>query len=297
MKSGFISIAGLANAGKSTLINAMVGEKVAIVSWRPQTTRNKILGILNEDDCQIVFVDTPGMHKARNELGKFMMKSVETSLKDSDGVVYVIDASKGVLPEDDKFLEEYSTKMNVIVALNKEDKVTRETLFGCLEKLSKYPTLRAVIPISAKRKDNLDVVVGEVKKIVPDGTELFPEDMYTDKSVRFMVQEIVREKALYLLDKEIPYGIGVEVMNFEKRENQPIFDISADIICEKSSHKAIIIGKGGKMLKEIASKARIDIEELVDSKVFLTLYVKVKPDWRESNFVMRELGYDIKDLK
>ncbi|MDD4839125.1 MAG: GTPase Era [Clostridia bacterium] len=297
MKSGFISIAGLANAGKSTLINSLVGEKVAIVSWRPQTTRDRILGILNGDGYQIAFVDTPGMHKARNQLGEYMMKSVEVSLKDSDGVIYVIDAGRGVSSEDEKFLNEYTTKINVVVALNKEDAVIRETLFACLEKLGSFPAICAIVPISAKKGKNVDALKNEVVKILPEGVELFPEDMYTDKSMRFMTQEIIREKALYLLDKEIPYGIGVEVIKFELRDDKPIYDICADIVCEKESHKAIIIGKGGSMLKEIATQARIDIEEMVDSKVFLTLFVKVKTDWRQSEYIMKELGYNKKDLK
>ncbi len=297
MKSGFISLAGLANAGKSTLINALVGEKVAIVSWRPQTTRDRILGIVNGDDYQIAFVDTPGLHQARNQLGEYMMKSVEVSLKDSDGVVYVVDASRGISEEDEKFLNEYSSKTNVIVALNKEDKVTRETLFQCLEKLNRFVGVRAIVPISAKKSENIDVITKEIEKFLPEGAELFPEDMYTDKSMRFIVQETIREKALYLLDKEIPYGIGVEVVQFEMREDKPIYEISADIVCEKPSHKAIIIGKKGAMLKEIASQSRQDIEEMLDSKVFLTLFVKVKEDWRQSNYVMKELGYDISKLK
>lgn len=296
MKSGFISIAGLANAGKSTLINALVGEKVAIVSWRPQTTRDRILGILNGDGYQIAFVDTPGIHKTRNQLGEYMMKSVEKSVSDSDGVIYVIDASRGVSAEDEKFLGDYSNKTNTIIALNKEDSVTRETIFECLNKLNSFSNICAIVPISAKKGRNLEDLKAEVVKILPEGEELYPEDMYTDKSLKFMAQEIVREKALYLLDKEVPHGIGVEVVEFELREDKPIYNISADIVCEKASHKAIIIGRGGSMLKEIASQARVDLEELLDGKVFLTLFVKVKPDWRQSEYLMRELGYNKKDL-
>ena len=219
MKSGFISIAGLANAGKSTLINALVGEKVAIVSWRPQTTRDRILGILNGEDYQIAFVDTPGIHKTRNQLGEYMMKSVEVSLKDSDGVIYVIDAGRGVSSEDERFLNENSAKSKIIVAINKEDAVIRETIFTCLDKLKAFPNICAIVPISAKKDKNLDELLSEVVKILPEGEELFPEDMYTDKSMKFMAQEIVREKALFLLDKEVPYGIGVEVMKISSRSS------------------------------------------------------------------------------
>lgn len=296
MKSGFISIAGLANAGKSTLINSLVGEKVAIVSFRPQTTRNKILGIKNGENYQIAFIDTPGIHKAFNRLGEYMLKSVETSVKDSDGMIYVIDAVKGINEEDAEFLGTQPEGMKIIVALNKQDAAAKSTVLSCLERLNSFKNLTAIVPISAKKGQNLDALVDETLKLLPEGERLFPEDMYTDKSVNFLIQEIIREKGLFLLDKEIPYGIGVEVVKFEKRKNKRFFDISADIVCERDSHKAIIIGKGGLMLKEIATKAREDIEKLLEGKVFLTLFVKVKTDWRQSDYLIKELGYNKKDL-
>lgn len=297
MKSGFICIAGLPNAGKSTLINTLVGEKVAIVSWRPQTTRNNILGILNLDDAQLVFVDTPGFHKPKNTLGDYMNKTVTSSVKDADCLLYVIDAVKGLTDADSEFLENQRGKLPTIIALNKQDSVTRETLFKGLQALNKFDFVKEIIPVSAKKGDGTDVLLEAVKKFVPDGEKLFPDDMYTDRTLRFMAQEIIREKGLYLLDKEIPYGLGVEITEFKQREDKPITDVSADIIVEKQSHKAIVIGKGGSMLKQIATNARIDLEELIGTKVFLTLYVKVKPEWRNSEYLMRELGYDVKEVK
>ncbi len=297
MKSGFVTIAGLANAGKSTLINTLVGEKVAIVSWRPQTTRNKIVGIVNGDDHQIVFIDTPGIHEIRNQLSEFMMQSIYNSLKDVEAVLYVIDTAKGLRKEDYEFIENYAGKTPLIVVLNKEDTVTRETMFFNLEKLNRMENIHAVVPISAKKKENIQPLLDILLALMPEGEQYYPEDMYTESSMRFMASEIVREKALYLLNKEIPYGIGVYINKFELREDKPIYDIDADIICERQSHKAIIIGKKGEMLKKIASNARVDLEELTGEKVFLTLYVKVNAEWRDSDFLMRELGYDLKMLK
>ncbi len=296
-RSGFICIAGLANAGKSTLTNALVGEKVSIVSWRPQTTRNKLLGIINGDDFQMVLIDTPGIHKARNQLGEYMMQAVENGLKDVDGVVYVVDAAKGLQKEDYAFIEKNAMKKPLVVALNKEDCVTRETMLASLSKLSQIEGIQAVVPMSAKKGDNVDVLMDELKKMLPLGVPMYPTDLYTDSSMRFMATEIIREKALYLLDKEVPYGIGVYINKFEEREDQPICDIDADIICEKQSHKAIVIGKKGEMLKQIASKARKDLEEMVGMQVFLTLYVRVKDEWRDNDYLLRELGYDLKALK
>ncbi len=297
MKSGFICIAGIPNAGKSTLINSLVGEKVAIVSWRPQTTRNKIVGVVNTEDAQVVFIDTPGIHRARNKLGEYMMQSVASGLKGVDGALYVIDAAKGVKEEDENFLNENAGKIPVVVALNKTDAVTKETVFRSLEKLNGFSSVRAVVPVSAKKGENLAPLMEEVEKLLPEGDALYPEDMYTDSTMRFMAAEIIREKALYLLDKEVPYGIGVYINKFAPREDKPIWDVDADIVCERQSHKAIVIGKGGGTLKKIATAAREDLEELTGAKVFLTLYVKVKSEWRESDYLMRELGYDVKDLK
>lgn len=297
MRSGFVCIAGMPNAGKSTLVNSLVGEKVAIVSWRPQTTRNKILGIVNTEDAQVVLIDTPGIHQAKNKLGKYMMQSVASGLKDVDGAVYVIDAAKGVREEDDAFLSSKAALIPVIVAVNKQDAVTQETLFAVLDRINAYKDVKAVVPVSAKKGENLASLFAEIEKLLPEGEKMYPDDMYTDRTMRFMAAEIIREKALYLLDKEVPYGIGVYINKFEARADKPIYDIDADVVCEKQSHKAIVIGKGGEMLKKISTAARLDLEELTGCKVFLTLYVRVKAEWRDSDYLMRELGYDMKDLK
>lgn len=296
-KSGFICVAGLANAGKSTLTNALVGEKVSIVSWRPQTTRNKLLGILNREDFQMVLIDTPGIHKAKNHLGEYMMQAVENGLKDVDGVLYVIDGARGLQKDDYEFLQKNAAKVPIVVALNKEDAITKETVFECLAKLNEIADLKAIVPISAKKGDNLDALLQELVALLPLGVPMYPTDMFTDSTMRFQAAEIIREKALYLLDKEVPYGIGVYINRFEEREDKPLCEIDADIIVEKQSHKAIVIGKGGEMLKQIATKARKDLEEMIGTQVFLTLYVRVKNEWRDSDFLMKELGYDIKALK
>ncbi|MBO4554832.1 MAG: GTPase Era [Clostridia bacterium] len=296
-RSGFICIAGLANAGKSTLTNALVGEKVSIVSWRPQTTRNKLLGIVNRDDFQMVLIDTPGIHKARNQLGEYMMLAVEKGLKDVDGVAYVIDAAKGLQKDDYEFLQKNAKKVPIVVALNKQDAVTQETLFESLAKLNEIEGIKAIVPISAKKQDNVEPLLEELVALLPYGVPMYPADMFTDSTMRFMATEIIREKALYLLDKEVPYGIGVYINKFEEREDKPICEIDADIIVEKQSHKAIVIGKGGEMLKQIATKARKDLEEMIGTQVFLTLYVRVKNEWRDNDFTLKELGYDIKALK
>ena len=295
-KFGFICIAGLPNAGKSSLINALVGEKVAIVSWRPQTTRNRILGVTGGEGWQMAFIDTPGIHGARNKLGEYMMKSVEGALRDVDAVMYVVDSARGLRDEDRAFFEANAGRHPIVVAVNKLDAVTQPTLFAVLSEINSLPGVTAVVPVSAKRGDNLDTLKDELEGLLPEGAPMFPEDMYTDSTLRFMAAEIVREKALYLLDKEVPYGIGVYIQKFEFRQDG-ICDILADIVCEKQSHKAIVIGKGGATLKKIGEAARRDLEKLVDAKVYLELYVRVKAEWRDSEYLMRELGYDPKDIK
>lgn len=294
-KSGFVAIMGRPNAGKSTLTNAIVGEKVSIVSWKPQTTRNKILGIYNDKNTQIVLIDTPGLHTPKNNLGKFMMKSARAALDGVDVVVYIIDGEKGIDDKDKRNIESYlNNEQNVIVAVNKIDHILKEKVFEILTELNEFNTIKAIIPISALKDKNIDKVIVEIKKLLTDTIKYYPEDMYTDKNMRFMVAEIIREKALRLLDQEVPYGIGVDIKKFEHREGDKIIDIDADIICEKLAHKPIILGKGGAMIKKLATFARQDIEELTGKKVFITVYVKVKEDWRGSDYIMKELGYDIK---
>ncbi len=293
-KSGFVAIIGRPNAGKSTLTNNIVGEKVSIVSWKPQTTRNKILGIYNDEYTQIVLIDTPGLHTPKNTLGKFMMKTARAALEGVDAVVYIIDAEKGIDGKDTQNIVSYvENGQNVIVAVNKIDHVTKEKVFDILTELKELAGIKSIVPISALKGKNVDIILKNLKELLTDTVKYYPDDMFTDKNLRFMVAEILREKTLRLLDKEVPYGIGVDVTRFEYRDNG-ILDIDADIICEKMAHKPIILGKGGSMIKKIASYARQDIEAMTGSKVFLTVFVLVKEDWRGSDSIMKELGYDLK---
>ncbi len=295
-KSGFVAVMGRPNAGKSTLINTLVGEKVSIVSWKPQTTRDKILGIYNDKETQIVFIDTPGLHAPKNNLGKYMMKSARAAVEGVDAVVYIIDGEKGFLDKDKENLKGYLKKgLNTIAVVNKVDHVTKEKVFEILGELNDYKELKAVVPLSALKEKNTDILLDEIKKLLTDTIKYYPEDMFTDKNMRFMVAETIREKTLRLLDKEVPYGIGVEVSAYERRENKDILEIEADIVCEKPAHKPIILGKGGSMIKKIGTYARQDIEKMTGHKVFLKLFVKVKEDWRGNDYVLKELGYNPKN--
>jgi GTP-binding protein Era len=294
-KSGFVAIMGKPNSGKSTLINNLVGEKVAIVSWKPQTTRNKILGIYNEPSYQIIFIDTPGLHKPKNTLGEYMMKVANSALEGIDCVLYLIDCEKGFDEKDKYNITSYlNANMKVIAVVNKVDHVTKEKVFEILTQLKDYPKLQAIVPISALRGRNIEPLKDEIKNLLTDHIKYYEEDQYTDKNMRFIASEIIREKALRLLNMEVPYGIGVDIKKYEKRKDG-IIEIDADIICEKAAHKPIILGKGGSMIKTIGTYSRQDLEAITGSKIFITLFVKVKDEWRESNFMLKELGYDIKD--
>lgn len=295
-KSGFVTIIGKANVGKSTLLNALVGEQVAIVSWRPQTTRDKIIGIMNGEDYQAIFIDTPGIHKAKNELSKYMMKNVEAALDGVDIVIYVINGEKNIDDNDLKIINQYANlDIPFIVAINKMDIADKEKVLKMIESLKDIDGIDSIIPISAAKNKKLDLLKQRIQANLKEGVQFYPEDMITDKSVRFLACEIIREKAMKFLGEEVPYGVAVNINLFKERDEN-LIDIDADIICEKQAHKPIIIGKGGSMLKKIGSAARKDIEKLVDSKVFLNLWVKVKDDWRDNSAVMNELGYNIKDI-
>lgn len=295
-KSGFVTIIGKANVGKSTLLNALVGEQVAVVSWRPQTTRDKIIGIMNGDNYQAVFVDTPGIHKAKNELSKFMMKNVESALDGVDIVIYVLNGEKSIDENDMKIINQYAASSTpFIVVINKMDVADREKVLGMIDKLKDIEGIDSIVPISAMKGKKLDILKERIEANLKEGVQFYPEDMITDKSVRFMVAEIIREKAMKFLGEEVPYGVAVSINLFKERDDS-LIDIDADIICEKSAHKPIIIGKGGAMLKKIGSSARVDIEKLLDCKVFLNLWVRVKADWRDSELMLNELGYNIKDI-
>lgn len=290
-KSGFITIIGRPNVGKSTLLNALTGEKIAIVSNKPQTTRNKILTILTDDDSQIIFVDTPGVHAPRTKLGEYMNKVVTDSVDGVDAVLFVTDATSKLQNNEKEILENlFNKKIPVILIINKADTLkNKEDMLALIADATSVGEFASVVPISALKKDGINAVLEEIKRLLPPGPMYYPDDMITDQTEREIVAEIIREKMLRLLDKEVPHGTAVEIEYM--KEGDTLTKIGAVIYCEKASHKGIIIGKGGEMLKRIGSYSRSDIEKLLDKKVFLELWVKVKEDWRNSNFLLKEFGY------
>lgn len=295
-KSGFVAIVGKANAGKSNLMNKLIGNKVAIVSPKPQTTRNKIVGILTEKDYQIIFLDTPGIFKPKNVLGEYMMKNVESATKDVDFIIVVIDSAKGISNEDEKLIQKYSKNNNIIVVLSKVDIADKEKVGEQIQKLSSYDNLLDIVPVSAKKNINIDELKDVIVDNLEEGYKYYNDDMITDKPERFLVSEIIREKALLCYQNEIPHGISVGIEQMKYNEKKNMYEIYADIICEKDSHKAIIIGKRGEALKRVATMARQDIEKTLDAKVFLNIWIKVKENWRDNNFVLKEVGYDSKEI-
>lgn len=294
-KSGYVSLVGKANAGKSTLINALIGEKVAIVSPKPQTTRNNIMGILTRENSQLVFVDTPGIHTSKNALDKYMMKNVRSAIGGSDIVVYLIDGSKKLNNDELDYVKHLTEKENpIIVAVTKIDVTNYEKVYPMLARLSEIKGIKEIIPLSSLKKRNLDVLESAILKLLPESEQknfLFAEDEYTDKSLRFLVAEIVREKALYLYDEEIPHGIAIEVIRFE--EKPKLAEIDVDITCERDSHKSILIGKHGYKLRELGEQARRDMENLLNKKVMLKLFVKTKKNWRNRPNEISNVGYNV----
>lgn len=290
MKTGFVAVIGRANAGKSTLVNVIVGEKVSIVSPKPQTTRDRIFGVYNADDCQIVFVDTPGLYKADNKLNSVMQKTVENSVDDVDLVLFVTDVHGGLTEKDVSLIKKY-TSLNIpgIAVLTKTDIMPESLLLSEMKMLSDINA--DIIPVSARRNKNIKELIKVIKEKLPEGDKIFGDDVISDRSEKFMISEIMREKILLKFDKEIPHGVAVIVRNFKLRENGKIYDIDLDIVCERENHKAILIGKGGKALKEVSSFARADMEKFLDKKVFLTTYVKVEDGWRNSNKYIKAFGY------
>lgn len=293
-KTGFIAIAGLANAGKSTLLNALIKQKIAIVSPKPQTTRDNILGIWTDDDSQIVFVDTPGYLTSRNALGDFMLKSIDSAISDVDCLLAVIDGHDGISDKALALLEKYGKKnVPVVVAVTKTDITQPEKLMPELAKLNRYGFVKEVYCVSARKGRNILTLRNGLKKYLTGDSMYFQEDDITDKSRSYLVAEIIREKVLLNCDEEIPHGVGIQLNKMQYDEERDEWDIDANVIVEKASHKPIVLGKQGAMIKSIGRDARRDMEKLLESHVFLTLWVKVKEDWRNRPSVMNELGYKI----
>ena len=290
MRSGSVAVIGRANAGKSTLINVLVGEKVSIVSPKPQTTRERILGILDTNEYQIVFVDTPGLYKAESLLNSYMQRTAESSVEDVDAVLFVLDAHDGIGERDRKLVEKFcSLSVPTIVVLSKIDITPEPLLISEIKELGGI--CENVVPVSARKGKNLKELKKVILSLLPEGEKLFPENVISDRSERFMIREIMREKILLKFQAEIPHGIAVIVNEFKLREDGRIYDISLDIVCEKPNHKAILIGKGGKAIREVSSFARQEMEKFLGRKVFLTTYVKVEEDWRNSAYLLKEHGY------
>ena len=292
MRSGYVAVIGRANAGKSTLINVMVGEKVSIVSPKPQTTRDRILGVLTEDDYQLVFVDTPGIYKARNALTDMMMRTTDTSAKSVDFILYVLDGHEGVKEEDFELIKKYKAlNVPMAVAYTKIDIMPKENIPLDMAKFADSGLDIDVFPVSARKGKNVKHLKEFLVKQMPEGDKVFEQDVISDKSEKFMISEIMREKILLKFDKEIPHGIAIVINTFQKNDNG-VYEVNLDIVCERANHKAILIGKQGKAIKEVSSFARQDMEKFLGGKVFLTTYVKVKEDWRDRPGLIREYGYE-----
>lgn len=291
-KSGFVSIIGRANVGKSTLMNVMIGQKIAIMSNKPQTTRNRIQTIITTERGQIVFIDTPGIHEAKHKLGAFMNETAVSTFNEVDIVLWLIEPDKHIGRGDALIIEQLKkTKTPVILVINKIDTIEKPQILEVINTYKDQYDFTEIIPVSAIKNENIESVLDSLYKHLKEGPQYFPEDMITDQPERQLVSELIREKALRLMEQEIPHGIAVVIDQMKDRENQDIIDIDATIVCEKDSHKGMIIGKQGQMLKKIGTLARHDMEALLGCKVHLQLWVKVKKDWRDSDYLLRNFGY------
>lgn len=292
-KSGFITIIGRPNVGKSTLLNLLTGEKVAIMSNKPQTTRHTIRTVLTTEEYQMIFVDTPGIHKPKNKLGEYMMQEALSTFEGVDLILFMVDANdKNIGPGDNMIIEELDKAgVPVVLLINKVDMVEKSSILPLIAQFNEAYEFEEIVPISASDARTKDQVLEIIQNLLPEGDMYYPEDMLTDQHEKVLAQELIREKLLHLLSDEVPHGIGVEVIGFKEKSQKKIIEIDANIYCEKESHKGIIIGKDGKVLKRVGTLARHDMERLFDSKVFLKLWVKVKDDWRNSDFMLNELGY------
>ncbi len=296
-KSGFVTLIGRPNVGKSTLMNHLIGQKIAITSNKPQTTRNRIQTVYTCEEGQIVFLDTPGIHKAKNKLGEYMVTAAERTLNEVDVILWLVEPTT-YIGAGERHIAEQLKKTNtpVLLIINKIDTVKKEEILPCMDAYRKIYDFAEIIPVSALRSQNLDTVLGAIFQYLPYGPQFYDEDTVTDQPQRQIVAEMIREKALRCLEEEVPHGIAVAIDRMKERSHGQMYDIEATIICERDSHKGIIIGKGGAMLKKIGSSARRDIENLLEAKVNLQLWVKVKKDWRDSDFLIKNFGYDKKEI-
>jgi len=290
-KSGFVALVGRPNVGKSTLMNRLIGQKIAITSDKPQTTRNKIQTVYTDDECQIIFLDTPGIHKAKNKLGEYMVNVAERTLKEADIIFWLVEPSTFIGAGERHIAEQLQhVKTPIFLIINKIDTVKKEDLLAIIDTYKNVCDFAEIIPVSALKDKNTDVVIRMVKKYLSVGPQFYGEDTVTDQPMRQIAAELIREKALQLLEDEIPHGIAVTIEKMKVRPNG-LVDLEATIVCERESHKGIVIGKGGAMLKKIGTNARYEIEHLMDAKVNLQLWVKVRKEWRDSELLMKNYGY------
>ncbi|HFJ9505939.1 MULTISPECIES: GTPase Era [Bacillus cereus group] len=290
-KSGFVSIIGRPNVGKSTFLNRIIGQKIAIMSDKPQTTRNKIQGVYTENDSQVIFIDTPGIHKPKHRLGDFMVKMAQTTLKEVDIVLFMVNAVEGFGRGEEFIIEKLKeTKQPVFLVINKIDQVHPEQLLELIDQYRKLHDFAEIVPISALDGNNVEALIGTIKKYLPEGPQYYPDNQVTDHPERFIIAELIREKVLHLTREEVPHSVAVVIDAIQKREGGAVY-INATIVVERPSQKGIIIGKQGKMLKEVGKRARFDIEALLGSKVFLEVWVKVQKDWRNKMSQLRDLGF------
>lgn len=294
-KSGYVSVIGRPNVGKSTLLNAIIGEKISAISSKPQTTRQNITFIHTDDEAQIIFLDTPGIQKPKNKLGEFMLTESKEGIEDSDVITYIVDTSKRIGKAERSIidlLKEHKGKLPIILLINKVDTIKKEELLEIISMYAEEDIFDDIIPISAMKNDGVDIYLESLKKYLKPGPMYYPEDMITDKNERFIVAEIIREKGLMYLNEEVPHGLAISIEKFKKREDKNIYDIDANIYVERDSHKGILIGKGGSMLKRIGTEAREEAERLLGAKVNLQIWVKVEKNWRDRDNLVKRFGYD-----
>lgn len=294
-KSGYVSVVGRPNVGKSTLLNAIIGEKISAISSKPQTTRQNITFIHTDEDSQIIFLDTPGIQRPKNKLGEFMLTESKESIDEADVITYIVDTSNKIGKAERSIidiLKEYEGKIPIILLINKVDTIKKDEVLEIISMYANEGIFNEIIPISAMKNDGVDIYIETLKKYLKPGPMYYPDDMITDKNERFIVAEIIREKGLRYLNEEVPHGLAISIEKFKKREGKNIYDIEANIYVERDSHKGILIGKGGSMLKRIGSEAREDAERLLDAKVNLQIWVKVEKNWRERDNLVKRFGYD-----